>query len=46
MASAIVQEPDINIAHFYTKSLLDYCIPEYYQPGRAANADNTKDLNN
>jgi hypothetical protein len=32
MASAIVKEPEINKAQFYAESLINYYIPEYYQP--------------
>jgi hypothetical protein len=46
MTNAIVQEQDINIAHFYAESLLDYYISEYYQPGQATNVVNTEDPNN
>jgi hypothetical protein len=45
MASAIVKELEINIAQFYTESLIDYVIPEYYQPERPVNKNATKDPN-
>jgi hypothetical protein len=45
MASAIVKNSEINIAQFYAESLIDYYIPEYYQPGLPANKNANEDHN-
>jgi hypothetical protein len=45
MASAIVKEPEINIAQFNAESLIKYSIPAYYQPGQPTNKDATEDPN-
>jgi hypothetical protein len=41
----MVKEPEINMAQFYAESLIDYYIPEYYQPGQPADKNATEDPN-
>jgi hypothetical protein len=45
MASAVVKEPEINNAQLYAEFLIDYYIPEYYQPGGLTDKNTTEDPN-
>jgi hypothetical protein len=45
MASAVVTEPEIDIAQFYAESLIDFYISEYYTPGYPPHEYSSEDPN-